>query len=74
MRIAMVAAGMGITVLVESSAALVPDDVVLRPISDVTLTFDSVLSWRAADQGSVVLRSLRAVAEGVTRELRVSRR
>jgi len=65
MRLAMVAAGLGVTVGIESMIATAPDDVVLRPLSDVRLTFDSVLSWRAADFGSPVLRSLREIAEAV---------
>ena len=51
MRIAMVAAGMGITIVLESNAPTIPRSLVLRPIADFRLTFDSVLTWRAADEG-----------------------
>lgn len=61
MRIAMVAAGMGITFVLESTAPSIPRGVVLRPVSDFQLTFDSVLTWRAADERSVLLRSLREI-------------
>jgi DNA-binding transcriptional LysR family regulator len=67
MRLGMVAAGMGVTIVLESIAPEVPAPVVLRRISDIHLTFDSVLSWRAADDGSVVLRSLREIAGEVAR-------
>ena len=70
MRIAMVAAGMGITFVLESTAPSIPRGVVLRPISDFQLTFDSVLTWRAADDESVLLRSLR----GITLEVAGTRR
>jgi DNA-binding transcriptional LysR family regulator len=74
MRLAMVASGLGVTVEIESTEPVLPDAVVLRPLSDITMTVDSVLSWRAADQGSVVLRSLREIAEAVARAHPVARR
>ncbi len=70
MRIAMVAAGMGVTIVLESTAPAIPSSIVLRPIADFRLTFDSVLAWRAADEGSVLLRSLREIAETVARSRR----
>jgi DNA-binding transcriptional LysR family regulator len=67
MRIAMVAAGMAITIVLESTAPAIPKTLVLRPIVDFDLTFDSVLAWRAADADSVLVRSLRGIAASVVR-------
>jgi DNA-binding transcriptional LysR family regulator len=62
MRIAMVAAGMGVTIVLESTAPAIPKTLVLRPIADFDHTFDSVLAWRAADEDSALVRSLREIA------------
>ncbi len=69
-RIALVAAGMGLTFILESTRALLPASVVSRPISEVALTVDSVLAWRQEDAGSAILRSWREIVVGLARARR----
>jgi DNA-binding transcriptional LysR family regulator len=66
-RVGMVAAGMGLTFVLESTRTLLPPNVVLRPVSDLPLTVDSVLAWRREDVGSPVLRSWREIVQSVAR-------
>jgi DNA-binding transcriptional LysR family regulator len=61
-RLGLVAAGMGLTFVLESSRLIVPRRVVLRPVSDVQLTVQSVLAWRAQDETAPVVQSLREAA------------
>ncbi len=61
-RLAMVAAGMGVTFALESTRAMLPPGVVLRPVCDVQLTVSSVLAWRGDADGWPVLRSWRDLA------------
>jgi DNA-binding transcriptional LysR family regulator len=65
-RLSLVASRMGLTLVTESTRLQVPKQVVLKPLSDVKIELRTWLLWRAADERSAVLRSLREIALSLT--------
>jgi DNA-binding transcriptional LysR family regulator len=64
-RLGLVAAGMGVTALLESTRSVVPPGIVLRPLSDAPFAIQSVLAWRTEDDADRVVGSLRDIANAL---------
>jgi DNA-binding transcriptional LysR family regulator len=72
-RLALVASGLGLTLVVESVGALRPRQIVFRRLADLPLEVEALVCWRAEDERSPLLTLLLETTHEVRDKMRARR-